>query len=121
MAPLSMSRWVTGLLYLLLGNVTSFAQSYSIATYAGPGLPINGALATTQAIDFPYAVISDGAGGFYISSYAPSRIYRIGTDGKLRVVAGSGIPGFSGDLGPARLAQINGPMGLALDRLGDLF
>src|SRR5262245_31511795 len=116
-----MSRWITGMLYLLLGDVTSFAQSYLIATYAGPGLPINGALATTQAIDFPYAVISDGAGGFYISSYVPSRIYRIDADGKLTVVAGSSIPGFSGDLGPARLPQINGPMGLALDSLGDLF
>src|SRR5215831_5054838 len=116
-----MSRWATSLLCVLLLNVTSFAQSYTITTYAGPSLPVNGGLATTQAIDFPYAVISDAAAGFYVSSYAPSRIYRVGADGTLTLVAGSGISGFSGDGGPATSAQINGPMGLALDGSGNLF
>src|ERR1051325_12205615 len=115
-----MRRWATGLFFILLWDITSFAQSYTITTYAGPGLPANGSLATSQAIDLPYAVISDGAGGFYVSSYAPSRIYRVGADGTLTIVAGSGIPGFSGDGGPAAAAQINGPMGLALDGSGNL-
>src|SRR5437870_8285050 len=101
-----MRRWATGLLCILLFDVPSFAQSYVITTYAGPGLPVNGALATAQAIDFPYAVISDGAGGFYVSSFAPCRIYRVGADGKLAIVAGTGVPGFSGDAGPAASAQI---------------
>src|SRR5947207_1446649 len=114
-------RYWAASLFLLLLDVTSFAQSYTIATYAGPGFPLNGTLATTQAIDFPYAVISDGNGGFYVSSYAPSRIYRVGTDGRMTLVAGSGIPGFSGDGGPATSAQINGPMGLARDTSGNLF
>jgi sugar lactone lactonase YvrE len=121
MAP-AMSRWAASLLGLfLLLDVTSFGQSYTIATYAGPSLPVNGGIATAQAIDFPYAVISDGAGGFYVSSFAPCRIYRVGADGKLTVVAGSGVPGFSGDGGPAVSAQINGPMGMVLDGLGNLY
>jgi trimeric autotransporter adhesin len=116
-----MKHWATSLLCVLLFNVTSFAQSYTIRTYAGPGLPVNGGPATAQAIDFPYAVISDAAGGFYVSSYAPSRIYRVGADGKLTLIAGSGVAGFSGDGGLATSAQINGPMGLALDGSGNLF
>src|SRR5437879_6175888 len=116
-----MSRCAASLFCVLLLNATSFAQSYTITTYAGPRLPVNGGLATSQAIDFPYAVISDAAGGFYVSSYAPSRIYRVGADGKLTIVAGSGTPGFSGDGGAAASAQINGPMGLALDGSGNLF
>jgi sugar lactone lactonase YvrE len=116
-----MSLRAAVLVCILLLDVTSFAQSYTITTYAGPALPANGGLATAQAIDFPYAVISDGAGGFYISSYAPCRIYRVAADGRLTIVAGSGIPGFSGDGGPAATAQINGPMGMALDPSGNLF
>ena len=116
-----MSRWVTGLFFILLWDLTSFAQSYTISTYAGPGLPVNGSIATAQAIDFPYAVVSDAAGGFYVSSYAPCRIYRITADGYLITIAGTGIPGFSGDGGPATSAQLNGPMGLALDASGNLF
>ena len=116
-----MNRWAAGLLWVLLCDVTAFAQSYTVTTYAGPGLPVNGALATTQAIDFPYAVISDRAGGFYVSSYAPNRIYRIGADGRLTLVAGASISGFSGDGGPATAAQINGPMGLAFDASGNLY
>src|SRR5215467_4436781 len=115
-----MRHWATRFFLVLVLAGPSFAQSYTITTYAGPGFPVNGALATTQAIDFPYAVVSDANGGFYISSYAPSRIYRIGADGRLTLVAGSGIPGFSGDDGPATSAQINGPMGLALDASGNL-
>jgi sugar lactone lactonase YvrE len=116
-----MRHWATGLLIALVLDATSFAQTYTITTYAGPGFPVNGSLAVTQAIDFPYAAVSDGNGGFYVSSYAPSRIYRVGADGRLTLVAGSGIPGFSGDGGPATSAQINGPMGLALDESGNLF
>src|SRR5215831_10628897 len=116
-----MRHWATSLLLVLTLCAPSFGQSYTITTYAGPGFPVNGSLAVTQAIDFPYAVVSDAKGGFYLSSYAPSRIYRVGADGRLTLVAGSGIPGFSGDGGPATSAQINGPMGLALDGSGNLF
>src|SRR5579871_5489478 len=90
---LSMNRCATLLLCLLVSTGSLFAQSYSVTTVAGPGFPVNGSLATTQAIDFPYAVISDGAGGFYISSYAPSRIYRVSAAGTLTIVAGTGLPG----------------------------
>jgi sugar lactone lactonase YvrE len=116
-----MNRSAIGLLLVLLFGGTSFSQSYTITTVAGPGLPTDGAVATTQAIDFPYAVLPDAFGGFYVSSYAPSRIYRIGSDGTLTIVAGAGLPGYSGDGGPAASAQINGPMGMALDITGTLF
>src|SRR5215467_9173426 len=116
-----MRHWATGLLLVLALCPPLFGQSYTITTYAGPGFPVSGSPAVTQAIDFPYAVVSDGNGGFYVSSYAPSRIYRVGADGRLTLVAGSGIPGFSGDGGSATSAQINGPMGLVLDGSGNLF
>jgi len=114
-----MNRFGIGI-FLLVFNTSAFAQSYTITTYAGPALPVNGTRATTQSLDFPYAVVSDRAGGFYVSLFAPSRIYRISADGTLTLMAGSGLPGFSGDGGPAVSAQLNGPMGMALDANGNL-
>ncbi len=77
------------------------AQSGIIRTYAGPATPVDGEFATDQAIDGPASVVPDGAGGFYLASPQQDSVYRVSVDGKLSAVAGDGIPGFSGDGGPA--------------------
>jgi hypothetical protein len=41
--------------------------------------------------------------------------------GDIYTVAGNGTPGYSGDGGPATSAELNGPAGVALDTLGNLF
>jgi trimeric autotransporter adhesin len=99
----------------------AFAQHGIITTYAGPGLPVNGAQAITQAIDSPTAVVADSAGGFYVSSRFRNRIYRITANGSLSLTAGVGTRGFSGDGGAATAAQLNYPGGLALDSAGNLY
>jgi sugar lactone lactonase YvrE len=43
------------------------------------------------------------------------RLRRLGPDGRIRTLAGSGQKGDAGDLGPPRAALFNGPHGLALD------
>jgi serine/threonine-protein kinase len=48
------------------------------------------------------------------------RILAIDTGGMIRVIAGTGTAGFSGDGGPARAAQLNTPYGLAIAPNGDL-
>jgi trimeric autotransporter adhesin len=98
-----------------------FAQIGIISTYAGPALPANGALATIQAIDCPSSVASDGAGGFYVASYYLNTVYRVSADGKIALIAGTGVSGFSGDGKQAASAQISYPNGLAVDSSGNLF
>ena len=80
---------------------------------------MNGAQATTQFLDLPVAVRPDNDAGFYVVSR--DRVYRVGGDGALRTIAGTGVTGFSGDGGPAPLAQLNDPRGIAVDGVGNLF
>jgi DNA-binding beta-propeller fold protein YncE len=50
------------------------------------------------------------------------RISRLHTkDGSVSRVAGTGEPGFSGDGGPASLAQLSTPCQVAVDRAGNIF
>jgi sugar lactone lactonase YvrE len=83
-------------------------------------LPVSGTQAISQAIDNPESAIPD-AGGFYIASSTQNRIYRVAADGTLSVTAGTGTSGFSGDGGPAASAQLNVPVGVAVDAAGNLF
>ncbi|MBN1570974.1 MAG: hypothetical protein JXA73_24260 [Acidobacteria bacterium] len=108
---------------LLLGtpSLSGFARSGIITTYAGPQLPVDGSWATTQDIGKSKSVASDGAGGFYFVSDIQCRVYRVTEDGSLHFVAGDGTKGYSGDGGPATSAQLNVPLGIAVDTTGNLF
>ncbi len=91
----------------------------TITTYAGPPDTVDGAQATAQFLELPVAVRPDNVGGFFIVSQ--DRVYRVTADGALRQTVGTGATGFSGDGGPARLAQLNQPRGIAVDGEGNLF
>jgi sugar lactone lactonase YvrE len=82
---------------------------------------VDGEPATTQAIDFPASVVGDGAAGFYVSSPVQNRVYRVAADGTIRLFAGAGTYGFSGNGGPAVAAELARPTGLALDSGGNLY
>jgi sugar lactone lactonase YvrE len=71
------------------------------------GTPLNG----------PRTMAFDAAGDWYLALREGNAIYRV--DGKsqtLHHVAGTGEQGYSGDDGPARLAKLSGPKGLAWGR-----
>ncbi|HEX5229134.1 MAG TPA: hypothetical protein VFW44_15570 [Bryobacteraceae bacterium] len=67
----------------------------------------------------PYAVARDSAASFYIGETA--RIRRIDHHGIISTIAGNGVPGESGDGGPATSAQINYVGGIAIDSKGDIY
>ncbi len=108
-------------LFFIQLSLSGFAQSGIITTYVGPtGLPINGAAAITQVIDKTLSVTPDGAGGVYFVS-SQNRVYQVTAAGALILTAGIGTYGFNGDGGPATLAQLGGPQGLAIDSTGNLY
>ena len=76
------------------------------------GAPLNG-----TPLNGPRTFAFDSAGDLYLALREGNAIYRV--DGKsLRLyhVAGTGEQGYSGDGGPARLARLGGPKGLAWSR-----
>ena len=60
-------------------------------------------------------------GATYVSDSVLHLVYKLGADGKSKVYAGTGNPGFSGDFGPAVDAMLNKPRGLTLDEAGNLY
>ncbi len=91
-----------------------------LSTVLGGG-PVGNALATVAAISTPFALCCDGSNNLYISDNYYHRIYRVAAHtGLLTTVAGSGIPGYSGDGGPAVDATLFYPYGISCDAAGNL-
>ncbi len=69
----------------------------------------------------PTAIAYDAAGNLFIAESGAQLIRRLTPSGGLTVVAGTGVQGFAGDGGPAILANLDTPSGVALDAAGNLF
>jgi streptogramin lyase len=114
-----MCRIVSACVVMLLA-ITAGAASPSItaavgtgqAGYAGDGGPARLAL-----LDNPFDVIFDAAGNMIISDTNNHCIRRVDAKtGIITTIAGTGKKGSSGDGGPATLATMNEPYGIAIDR-----
>ena len=95
-----------------------------ITTVAGTGeqgFRGDGAPATQAAISLPRDVALDADGSLYIADGANNRIRKVDPDGTITTVAGTGSTEFSGDGGPAHLANLSMPYSIALDREGTLY
>ncbi len=94
-----------------------------IGTIAGNGIPGHdgdGGPAAQSLLAAPTSVAFDASGNFYIAD-SGTRIRRITTDGIIITVAGTGVPGYEGDGGPALHAQFDGIRAIAVDPAGRMF
>jgi sugar lactone lactonase YvrE len=99
------------------GLITTFAGSGDqTGGFAGDGGP-----ATSGRLNSPRGVAVDARGNVYIADTENNRIRRVDVSGVITTFAGTGDPGFLGDGGPAAIAQLSAPQGLALDSDGNLF
>jgi streptogramin lyase len=99
------------------------AGSRIISTFAGAGTSgysgDNGP-ATAAQLSSPTRVCLDPSGNVYIADHGNHVIRRVERSGTITSIAGVGLPGFSGDGGPAIAAQLSSPFGIANDNEGNL-
>lgn len=69
----------------------------------------------------PTGLALDSTGNLYIADTFYSNVRKVSTDGTITTVAGTGSSSYSGDGGPARLATLDTPEKLAVDRAGNLY
>jgi uncharacterized protein (TIGR03437 family) len=99
-------------------------------SFAGPGTVVAGGgslasgdqgPATSALLQHPSGVAVDASGYIYIADRDNNRIRRVGLDGTITTVAGTGIAGNTGDGGPAFQAELDGPVSVTLDASGNLY
>ena len=102
-----------------------FAQAAgTINTIAGTGGALfsgDGGAATLAGLNVAVDVAADRDGNLYIANQFNHRVRKIAANGIITTVAGTGVPGYSGDGGPAVNAQINTPTGVFADTAGNIY
>ncbi|WP_018505877.1 protein kinase domain-containing protein [Parafrankia discariae] len=98
------------------GTISTFAGTGTMG-FSGDGGPAGQAELNTIGADLAV----DAAGVVYLSDPGNSRVRRIGTDGVITTIAGTGTSEYSGNGGPATAAELVYPGGLALDDVGNLY
>jgi uncharacterized protein (TIGR03437 family) len=101
-------------------RIDAAGKVWTVAGNGVSGASGDGGQATSAMLSTPVGLAVDQAGALYISDSSASRIRRVGPDGVITTVAGNGKNAFSGDGGPAILASLYAPVGIAFDNRGDL-
>lgn len=115
-----------GSLYFADGSnsrVRKVSRDGTITTVAGngnAGFSGDGKSATSASLNFPSDVAVASDGSIYIADSRNRRIRKVGTDGIINTIAGTGAEGHSGDGGDALLAKLQ-PAYLAVNKAGDIF
>ncbi len=104
--------------------IRQIGSSGTINTVAGNGLfsyAGDGGAAANAQFNGPSGVARDAAGNVYVSDTRNSRVRKIGIDGSITTLAGTGVGGYGGDSGPGAAAQLNLPRGVATDAQGNVY
>lgn len=94
---------------------------FNVAGTGEPGFSGNGEPALSAQIDFPGDVVIKPDGTIIFADVNNYRIRQIDPFGMMSQLAGSGLPGYTGDGGPAIMAKIGVASQLALDDQGNLY
>jgi hypothetical protein len=100
------------------------ATSGFISTYAGNatgGYTGDEIPATASGLSAPFGVYFHNNGTLYIADRSNHRVRTVDNSGIIHTVTGSGTNGFSGDGGVATLCQLYFPMGVTIDKCGNLY
>jgi streptogramin lyase len=96
-------------------TISTFAGT-GVAGYAGDGGP-----AAAARLDQPFGLARGPDGALYVCEAGNHVIRRVGRDGIISTVAGTGKAGYAGDGGPATRAALDEPYEVRFDRRGNMF
>ena len=74
-----------------------------------------------SGLNHPRGLVVDAQGQVFIADTGNNRVVKVASPGVITPFAGTGTAGFSGDMGPATAALLNGPRAVAIDALGNVF
>jgi sugar lactone lactonase YvrE len=98
--------------------------SGTISTIAGNGTQGyngDGIAATSAELNWPQGVAVDGSGNVYIADMGNNRIREVNTSGTISTFAGNGTGGYNSDGIAATAAELNFPVGVAIDGSGNVY
>jgi hypothetical protein len=103
------------------GRSMQAGNLYTIAGTASAGFSGDGGVATGAELDDPTGIAVDPLGNVYVADTGNNRVRVVyaGND-VIETVAGDGVRGYAGDMGPAVDAELWEPRGVAIDPLGGL-
>ncbi len=117
-----------GNIYISEGNAYQFVRKINtsgiITTIAGNGTTTfsgDGGPATAAGFVHISDIEIDANGNIFIIDASGYRLRKINTAGIITTIMGNGIAGFTGDGGPGTAAKLNLPVGVAVDRHGNIF
>lgn len=93
----------------------------TVAGVGGAGFSGDGGPAVEAALFCPSGVVVDNSGNLFISDQYNQRIRKVSASGVITTIAGTGTAGFSGDGGSATAANLNRPLGLAVDATDSIY
>jgi sugar lactone lactonase YvrE len=102
------------------GTAVEPGQTARLVLVAGGGTGGDGAPADRAELVAPFGVDFDTAGTLSFVELTGNRVRKIGPDGIVTTIAGTGRKGDGGDDGPAAKAELNGPHSLAVMKNGDI-
>lgn len=116
-----MKRIPLFLLFLLLHFLSKAQNIITLAGTGASGYGGDGGAAVSAMLYRPIGCVMDNDCNLYVTDFSNSRIRKISAAGIITTICGTGVPGTSGDGGPAALAQISNPEKITIDASGNLY
>ncbi|GAA2775224.1 hypothetical protein GCM10010521_62180 [Streptomyces rameus] len=102
-------------------RVTADGKISTVVGTGTSGFGGDGGPAASAKLAAPVGAVVDSTDTLYIADYGNHRVRKVTADGTISTVAGTGTAGFGGDGGPGTSAQLNNPIGFAVDCVDTLY